>query len=209
MGYSTDFLGHIDIDPALNDAEIEYLTAFGRSRRCVRPGGPYDVPGNPAAEGRDDFRSELYNNRAQGQPNLWCDWVPCWEGCCIAWNGTEKSYSMIEWLRYLIAHFLKPHAAGAGHPHLEGFTFDHRLSGLVVACRRDNKELLAVKVTNNRVTTRALRPADPRYVDLPPLPYEEEIDRANEYVRRRRRRPLRTDAGVVDLGVVRGGEEAG
>lgn len=199
MGYSTDYLGHIDVDPPLNEVEIEYLSAFGRSRRCVRPDGPYGVPGNPAAESSDDFEGDRYNICAPGQPNLWCDWTPCWDGCCIAWNGTEKSYSMIEWLKYLIKHFLKPNAAGAGHPQLAGFTFDHTLSGIVVGCRRDNKELLAVKVTNNRVTTRVLRPAEPRYLDLPPLPYESQIDRENEYIRRRRRRPLRTEAEVVSI----------
>ena len=28
MGFSTDFVGHIDIEPPLNDAEIAYLAAF-------------------------------------------------------------------------------------------------------------------------------------------------------------------------------------
>jgi len=48
MGYSTDFLGHIDIDPSLNDAEHQYLRAFSQSRRWDRRAGPYAVPGNPA-----------------------------------------------------------------------------------------------------------------------------------------------------------------
>lgn len=50
VGSTTDFIGHVDIDPPLNDAEIEYLTAFSESRRCLRPGGPYAVPGNARAE---------------------------------------------------------------------------------------------------------------------------------------------------------------
>jgi hypothetical protein len=53
MGYSTDFLGHLDIEPPLNDEEIDYLTAFFDSRRCRREGGPYAVPGNPRAENLD------------------------------------------------------------------------------------------------------------------------------------------------------------
>jgi len=197
MGYSTDYLGHIDIDPPLNEAEIEYLTAFGQSRRCLRSGGPYEVPDHPRAETSEGFATGDYNTRAPGQPNLWCDWMPCWDGCCLAWNGTEKSYSMIDWLRYLIDHFLKPGAKGVGAPPLAGFTFDHVLSGVAVGCRRDNKELTLVRVRDNKVTTRVLRPADPRYLDYPPLPYEVEIDRANEAnVRRRRRRPLRAVPGV-------------
>ena len=50
MGTTTDFIGHINIDPPLNDAEQNYLMAFAASRRYARPGGQYDVPGNPAAD---------------------------------------------------------------------------------------------------------------------------------------------------------------
>lgn len=189
MGFSTDFVGHIDIDPPLNDDEIEYLTAFAESRRFRREGGPYDVPGNPIAERMDDGpHGEDYNVPGDGQPNLWCDWQVCWDGCCLAWNGTEKSYSMISWLRYLIDHFLAPGGHASGHPGFEGFGFDHRLTGVVVGCRRDNKMLFAVRVVDNMVTEEVLRPADPRYVDWPPLPYEAEIDRERARSRRRRRR---------------------
>ena len=51
MGYTTDFIGHVDIAPALNEAEIDYLEAFCASRRWERPGGPYEVPGNPPCGG--------------------------------------------------------------------------------------------------------------------------------------------------------------
>jgi hypothetical protein len=40
MGYTTDFIGHIGIDPPLNEAEQSYLRAFAESRRWDRPGGP-------------------------------------------------------------------------------------------------------------------------------------------------------------------------
>ena len=36
MGFSTDFVGHIDIEPPLNDSEIVYLSAFSASRRYDR-----------------------------------------------------------------------------------------------------------------------------------------------------------------------------
>jgi hypothetical protein len=188
MGYSTDFIGHIGIAPALNDAEIEYLTAFTTSRRCLRPGGPYDVPGNPLAESSADFPTEVANRVAVGQPDFWCDWSVCWEGCCLAWSGKEKSYSMVEWLRYLIAHFLRPGAKAAKDPRFAEFTFDHRLSGMVVGCRRTDKEIFAIRVSNNRVTERVLNPGDRRLGGLPPLPYEAEIDAQDEMFRGRRRR---------------------
>lgn len=198
MGFSTDFIGHIDIEPPLNNAEIEYLTAFSASRRFVRD-TPYDVPGNPRAETSEGVDSALYNRPHPGQPDLWCDWEVCWDGCCIAWNGTEKSYKMIPWLRYLIGHFLKPGAEARSDPRFAGFTFDHRLTGTVVGCRRDNKELFMVRVTNNRVTEKVIRPADPRYQDWPPLPYEAAIDRDRARVQRRRRPLPEESAKVVTL----------
>lgn len=40
---------------------------------------------------------DTYNRRSEGQPGLWCDWVPCWDGCCLAYNGVEKFYASLEW----------------------------------------------------------------------------------------------------------------
>lgn len=66
----------------------------------------------------------------------------------------------------------------------------HELTGLVVGCRRDNKELFGISVRRNRVTEKVLRPADRRYIGMPPLAYEEKIDRVEPRVLRRRRRAL-------------------
>lgn len=191
MGYTTDFIGHIDIAPSLNADEIAYLSAFSASRRFDRPGGPYAVPGNPAAEDQDDFPVDVRKRVPDGQPGLWCDWVPCWDGCCLAYDGTEKFYQPVRWLEYLIDHFLRPgaHAADSEEPLLAGFTFDHVLNGVVVGCRRDNKQLFAIKVVDNVVIEEVIRPADPRYLDYPPLPYEEAIDR--DLSPRQKRRRLR------------------
>jgi hypothetical protein len=179
MGYTTDFIGHIDITPSLNEAELAYLDAFRLSRRFDRPGGPYEVPPNPYAEDSGDVDVDTYNAVAPGQPQLWCQWQACWQGCCLAFDGHEKFYQPVRWMEYLIDHFLRP-GAEASRTSLavfEGFTFDHRLDGLVVGCRRDNKELFGIRVTGNVVTTEVLQPADPRYVDYPALPYEVAIDR--------------------------------
>lgn len=189
MGYSTDFVGNLTITPSLNEAEIEYLAAFSASRRCERPGGPYVVPGNPRAETSESFPGDSYNEPAQGQPQLWCAWTTCWEGDCLAWSGTEKSYAMEQWLRYLIAHFLKPSGRAAGHPGFEDFTFDHRVDGMVVGCRRDTKELFALSVHNNRVRKRILNKGNRAWAGYPDLPYETKIDRWAAPVRRRRRDP--------------------
>ena len=207
MGYTTDFVGHIDIEPALNQDEIEYLTAFSMSRRFDRPDGPYAVPGNPMAErDRGEADVDTYNRVAPGQPQLWCQWVPCLDGCCLAFNGHEKFYEPIAWMRYLVQHFLKPGAAASrsGLPAFEHFTFDHRLDGMVVGCRRDTKELFAIEVKANRVTERVLRPGLSEFAGHEPLAYEEEIDRWEASRRRRRVPPAEEIAEVVDLGSRRG-----
>ena len=199
MGYTTDFIGHIDIMPPLNVAEQAYLTAFAKSRRWARPRGPYDVPANPAAErDEEDQVGDIdgHDETAPGQPGLWCGWVPCWDGCCLAHDGVEKFYQPTRWMTYLIDHFLRPGAAAStsGLPWFKGFTFDHAADGIVAACRRDNKELYLICVDDNEVSEEILVPPDPRYVDWPPLPYEDEIDRW-EQRRARRRRPRRVRRG--------------
>ena len=50
MGYTTDFIGHIDITPSLNEAEQAYLSAFSLTRHYDREEGPYYVSPNPYAE---------------------------------------------------------------------------------------------------------------------------------------------------------------
>jgi hypothetical protein len=39
---------------------------------------------------------------------LWCKWEPDDTGEYIGWEGGEKFYDYVEWLQYLIDHFLKP-----------------------------------------------------------------------------------------------------
>ena len=43
MGVNTDYLGHVEIVPNLNQAEYDYLHALARSRRSYRSGGPNAV----------------------------------------------------------------------------------------------------------------------------------------------------------------------
>lgn len=158
-------------------------------------GGPYEVPGNPVAETLDHSSVDVdrYNAVAEAQPGLWCDWEPCWDGCCLSYNGNEKFYGATRWLMYLVEHFLRPgaYAQESGLDCFKDFTFDHHLDGIVVGCRRDNKELFAIKVEDGMVSEEILRPADRRYLDYDPLPYEEAIDRW-ESERSSRRRALRS-----------------
>ena len=136
MGYTTDFTGCVRIEPPLNAAEAEFLQRFADSRRMRYVEGPYVVDeSRPVTE-------DGYNLPSDGQPGLWCQWVPC-EGvaddnrvhpaAALEWDQGEKFYESAEWMKYLIDHFLKPGAVAEGQPGFEAFTFDHVVNGVIEA----------------------------------------------------------------------------
>ncbi len=47
MGYSTHYLGQLDIEPRLNPEETTWLRAFQRTHRGLHPDDPYAVPKIP------------------------------------------------------------------------------------------------------------------------------------------------------------------
>ena len=108
MGYTTEFFGSVAVVPALNQTEEDYLQAFSESRRMARAKGPYFVEGGISGVGDGPDRIFESNYPPQGQPGLWCKWVPGEDG--IVWSGAEKFYDSAAWMEYLIDHFLKPDA---------------------------------------------------------------------------------------------------
>lgn len=94
--------------------------------------GAYFVGGNGFA-GQEDDRSVIDHNTPPGQlgydggdfnerykenerrekagecqPGLWCQWIPGPDNSYIEWDGNEKFYNYIEWIKYLVTHFLAP-----------------------------------------------------------------------------------------------------
>jgi hypothetical protein len=188
MGYTTDFIGHLDIHPPLNDAEQAYLKAYAASPRTGTEQSPYAVPGNPAAEEFEPRELPIATkprrvrprySPADRPPGPWCGWVPGWCGDCLTFDGKEKFYEPVEWLRYLIDHFLRPNAraASSGLGFFEEFTFDHVLDGVIAGSRRDTCELFLIQVRDNQVAKTVLRCGDPQPWEAEPLPYQEEGDR--------------------------------
>jgi hypothetical protein len=186
MGYATDFIGHVLIDPPLNAEEADYLTAFTRARHWDRPGGPYVVPDHPL-EPRATVDVETYNRVAEGKPGLWCPWTPCLDGHCLTFDGMEKAYSAVSWMTYLIETFLAPgpRVSEVPDPLFDGFTFDHRCDGVVAASRRDSGELSLIVVTDNEVERIVVVPGVPDGVPWGELRYQAETDR---YLRHRQAR---------------------
>lgn len=154
MGYHTEFFGSVRVEPPLNDAEIEYLHKFNQTRRMKRTTSPYFVDGDGYMGQECDSTVIDYNRPHDGQPGLWCQWVPSEDGAFIEWDGCEKFYDSVEWMQYLIDHFLKPGALAKSElPFLQA---NHVLNGRIRAEGEDGDDRWVLIVTNNAVTTEAL-----------------------------------------------------
>lgn len=147
MGYTTEFEGQVTIEPPLNPSERDYLLKFANTRHMDRGNGQYHVD-----NGRDndyDYDVRDHNRPPAEQPGLWCQWVPTADGSALEWDGGEKFYNPVEWMQYIINHFLKDgaEASNTTDPQFTGFTFNHVLNGTIVAQGEDpgDRWLLAVK----------------------------------------------------------------
>jgi hypothetical protein len=137
MGYTTDFTGKFNLHKPLSPEHHAYLSAFADTRRmkrdaektALRPDplrlavglpvgdeGGYYV-GAPGCSENDweKIRGQEhtpdvtdYNHSPNGQPGLWCKWVPTEDGTAIEWDGGEKFYGYTDWIIYLIQNFLAP-----------------------------------------------------------------------------------------------------
>ena len=128
MGYHTDFEGQFDVTPALRSQHRLFLIEFSHTLRVRRdevavatmpdpvrvaaglPVGPdgCNFVGGLGFMGQDHDASFLSYAPPGGQPGSWCQWVPSEDGCHICWDQGEKFYDYIEWLVYVIEHYLKP-----------------------------------------------------------------------------------------------------
>ncbi len=130
MGYSTDFNGSFELDKPLTDEHRTYLELFNNTRRMRRDAAKAELLDDPArlavglpigdeggyfvgalgCAGQDKDDSILdYNSPPKGQPGLWCQWMPDDGGDdAIVWDQGEKFYNFVEWLEYIVEHFLKP-----------------------------------------------------------------------------------------------------
>jgi hypothetical protein len=70
-----------------------------------------NAPGSPSTSGGEFSKKwdELQKSIEEGkcQPGLWCQWTITDDNTKLEWDGGEKFYNYIEWLKYLIAHFIE------------------------------------------------------------------------------------------------------
>ena len=159
MGYTTAFVGAFTSVPALTEAQRAYLIAFAETRRMQRDeakaakledplreavglpvgrDGGYFVNGQGFC-GQDDDPSVLDSNGPpEGQPGLWCQWVPNEDGTAIVWDNGEKFYHYVEWIQYIVTHFMEP--------------WNVTLNGEVTWCGEDPYDHGKIVITNNCIT---------------------------------------------------------
>lgn len=165
MGYTTDFEGRIEIEPALNTDEIAYLNKFSDSRRMDRENGPYFVDGDGDA-GQGNGPDEVYdhNHPHSSQPDLWCQWVPTDDGTALEWNGFEKFYESAKWMQYIMDHFIGSTPAAKDElPFLQG----HVCNGTISAQGEEPHDAWLLLVQDNQVFVQDLvhtASGDPRPV---------------------------------------------
>lgn len=143
MGYTTEFEGAIAIHPPLTVAEFTYLKAFANTRHMKRGKGPYHVGEERGSDVIDQ------NSPPDGQPGLWCHWIPNEDGTALVWDGGEKFYHATEWMQYLLDHFLGPNAKAVGK--VKGITGGHTLTGIIEASGEERGDIWHIVVTNGRV----------------------------------------------------------
>lgn len=104
---------------------------------------PAADPTNPMADWNQRYAKEqelTAHALALGlaQPGLWCQWEPSEDGTAIRWDEGEKFYHYIEWIKYLIAHFIEP--------------WGYSLNGEVNWAGEDSEDRGVIKIQDNVVT---------------------------------------------------------
>ena len=160
MGYTTEFIGSFTVQPVLRPEHAEYLRKFAGTRRMKRDPGKANTLPDPVrvhaglpigAEGGyfvggtgyfgqgEDVSIQDFNEPPTGQPYLWCKWAPSQNGSAIEWDGSEKFSNYIEWLKYILSHFLIP--------------WGYDLDGTVHWAGEDDDDKGTIYVRSNTVTT--------------------------------------------------------
>lgn len=160
MGYTTDFEGSFQLDKPLTREQFNFLTKFSESRRMKR--NPNLIKENKTAEkaglglgidagyfvdGGGCFGQERegsiidFNSPPSGQPSLWCQWIPVDCGKLIEWDGDEKFYEYVEWIEYIIEHFIK--------------AWGRTLNGEVFWQGEDPSDKGKIIINNNKISTKS------------------------------------------------------
>lgn len=145
------FSGRISISPPLNEQEIHFMMAFNHSRRMKRENGPYYVHGSGILGQGDDKDIIDYNTPPEDQPSLWCNWTVSQDGKNIQYDDGNKFHYFVEWMEYIIKHFLGHNPIAKERDPRMSFLTSHTLNGVIIVKDEDTNTFLFLVVENNIV----------------------------------------------------------
>lgn len=104
---------------------------------------PNTPPGQVEGYGMEIYAiNEKLMAESRVQPSLWCQWTLNDANDKLVWDGGEKFYHYVEWLKYMIENFFKP--------------WNYVLNGKVKWQGEEMDDRGEMIVENNVVTTRIL-----------------------------------------------------
>jgi len=108
VGYTTEFEGSFSIEPAMQQEHVAFINAYAeRNHRGDEP----------------------------KTPSYYCQWVV--NNGKLQWDMNEKFYNYVEWLEYLIEHFLSP--------------WNYKLKGTIKYSGEETTDFGTITVKNNTV----------------------------------------------------------
>jgi hypothetical protein len=171
VGYQTDFVGYLEIEPPLEERERSLVNRISGSVFMRNAD-----TGLRVADGEDELLRDLMRDAPRG----WSNWTACPQGCCLSYDGGDKANHMVPWLEFLMATLLVGSRTALGGDAAAGA---RTVNGMVIGSRRDNRELYSITVRNNVVRVELLWPGRPEWSDYPPLAYQTRIDGFRAWVR--------------------------
>lgn len=143
MGYQTEFTGCFNLNKKLSTKMHGFLNSFNEIRHVKRHITHYGLHGEFYVNQDESGIRNPNDDPPSTQPNEWCQWRPTHDGMGIEWDGNEKFYDYVTWLKYIIAKFLKPNG--------------YILNGTVQYQGEDSDDNGNIRVVRNRVV-------NPKYV---------------------------------------------
>lgn len=145
MGYTTYFEGRLKFDRPVEDETFKLVNGLANTRRMKRKVDPkYGVDGEFYIDG-EGFMGQGsednivdHNTPPETQPSLWLQWNINDDHEHLEWDGSEKFYSYIEWLEYLIEKIFDPKG--------------YKLNGEIEWTGEDPDDRGMIKVVDNKVT---------------------------------------------------------
>ena len=144
MGYTTSFTGKFTLDKQLTLDHYRYLKEFAE---------------------KDHRDEDILKGDFRG---FYCQWIPTEDGRAIEWDGGEKFYDYVEWLKYLIDKFLVPNG--------------YNLNGCVQYQGEEVGDCGTLLVNNCVVTTTKYSPTDNDLISLVKKGLESEENQAWWYL---------------------------